>query len=189
MTSIPRIGFSHIGIHTHDLDSMVSFYTELLGLEITDQGKLPVPGDPRIVFLSSDPTEHHQIALVEGRNDGGIQGGILNQISFHAQNLDALRDMKTAAEERGVTKFLSISHGRGWSLYFPDPEGNSIECFAETPWHVRQPVVAALNLSLSDEEILAQTKADYEGTPDFKPMAEWQAGLAAKIAERWESAQ
>ncbi len=56
MTSIPRIGFSHIGIHTHDLDSMVSFYTELLGLEITDQGKLPVPGDPRIVFLSSDPT-------------------------------------------------------------------------------------------------------------------------------------
>jgi catechol-2,3-dioxygenase len=187
MGKIPRIEFSHIGIHTHDLDAMTSFYTELLGLEITDQGKLPVPGNPRIVFLSSDPKEHHQIALVEGRNDAGIQGGILNQISFHVADLDGLRGMKAGAEERGVTKFLPISHGRGWSLYFPDPEGNSIECFAETPWHVRQPVVAPLDLSLTDEEILAQTEADYGDTPDFKPMGEWQAGLAEQIAKRWSS--
>ncbi len=184
MAEIPRIRFSHIGIHVHDIDAMVAFYTGLLGLEITDRGRLPLPGDPQIVFLSSDPDEHHQIALVEGRRDGGIEGGVLNQISFHAKNLTEIRAMKAAAEKVGVTRFLPMSHGRGWSLYFPDPEGNSIECFVDTPWHVRQPVVDPLDLSLSDEEILAKTEETYRDTPDFQPMESWRDELARRLAER-----
>ncbi|MCP5057999.1 MAG: hypothetical protein GY937_14935 [bacterium] len=186
MTEAPRIQFSHIGIHVHDIEPMVAFYTELLGLEITDRGKLPIPGNPQIVFLSSDPNEHHQIALVEGRKDGGIEAGVINQISFHVDSLADLRAMKAAAEKAGVTRFLPISHGRGCSIYFPDPEGNGIECFAETPWHVRQPVVDGLDLSLTDEEILAQTEATYEGTPDFQPMESWKQALTQRLAERWE---
>ncbi len=186
MTKAPRIHFSHIGIHVHDIEPMVAFYTELLGLEITDRGKLPIPGNPQIVFLSSDPDEHHQIALVEGRKDGGIEAGVVNQISFHVDSLADLRAMKAAAENAGVTRFLPISHGRGWSIYFPDPEGNGIECFAETPWHVRQPVVDGLDLSLTDEEILAQTEAAYKGTPDFQPMESWKQALTQRLAERWE---
>lgn len=185
MTEIPRIRFSHIGFHVHDIDAMVSFYTELLGFEITDRGKLPIPGEPQIVFLSADPSEHHQIAMVEGRRDEGIEGGVLQQISFHAESLDKLRAMKIAAEKRGVTRFLPMSHGRGWSLYFPDPEGNNIECFVDTPWHVRQPIVAPLDLSLPDEEILAQTKEAYEGTPDFQPMESWREALTQRLVARW----
>lgn len=185
MARTPRPRFSHIGIHVHDIDRMVDFYTRLLGLEITDRGKLPLPGEPEIVFLSADPDEHHQIALVEGRRDGGIEAGVVNQLSFHLESLDELRAMKTLAEKAGVERFVPISHGRGLSLYFPDPEGNGIECFVETPWHVRQPVVAPLDLSLSDDEILKQTEETYAGTPDFQPMESWREALAARIAERW----
>lgn len=85
----------------------------------------------------------------------------------------------------GVTRLLPISHGRGWSIYFPDPEGNNIECFVETPWHVRQPVVSALDLSLSDEEILARTEASYKETPGFQPMQDWKDALTQRLAERW----
>ncbi|MAE97017.1 MAG: glyoxalase [Deltaproteobacteria bacterium] len=186
MADIPRLSFSHVGFHVHDIETMVAFYTELLGLDITDRGKLPIPGDPEIVFLSSDPEEHHQIALVEGRQDGGIEGGVLNQISFHVKNLTELRAIKAAAENAGVTRFMPMTHGRGWSVYFPDPEGNLIECFVDTPWHVRQPVVDALDLSQTDEEILAQTETTYGGTPDFQPMEEWKRALAQRLAERWE---
>jgi len=178
-----RARFSHIGIHVHDIDAMVDFYTRLLGLVITDSGRLPLSGEPRIVFLSADPSEHHQIALVEGRRDGGIEGGVVNQISFHLASLGELRAMKEATEKAGTTRLLPLSHGRGWSLYFPDPEGNGIECFVDTPWHVRQPVVDPLDLSLSDEEILAKTEADYKDTPDFQPMARWREGLARRLAE------
>ncbi len=184
MAAIPRVQFSHVGIHVHDIDVMVDFYTNLMGLVITDRGKLPIPGNPQIVFLSADPDEHHQIALVEGRQDGGIEAGVVNQLSFHVKDLAELRAMKAAAEKAGVERFMPISHGRGWSIYFPDPEGNGIECFVDTPWHVRQPVVDGLDLSLSDEEILAQTKAAYEGTPDFQPMAEWRDAFEQELAKK-----
>ncbi len=180
----PRLRFSHIGIHVHDMEPMVEFYTGLLGLEVTDRGHLPLPGNPEIVFLSADPEEHHQIALVEGRRDGGIQAGVVNQISFHVGSLAELRSVKAAAEKAGVTRVAPISHGRGLSIYFPDPEGNGIECFVDTPWHVRQPVADALDLLLSDEEILAKTEADYAGTPDFQPMSEWKEALAKRLAQR-----
>lgn len=182
--SSPRPRFSHIGLHVYDIDVMVDFYTTLLGLEITDRGRLPLPSEPQIVFLSSDPEEHHQIALIEGRRDGGIAGGVVNQISFHVGDLASLRAMKAAAEKAGVTRFLPVSHGRGWSLYFPDPEGNGIECFVDTPWHVRQPVVEPLDLSLSDAEILARTEATCRAAPDFQPIASWKAALAKRLAER-----
>ncbi|MCP4005086.1 MAG: glyoxalase [bacterium] len=185
MATVPRTYFSHIGIHVHNMEVMVSFYTELMGLEITDRGKLPLPGNPEIVFLSSDPEEHHQIALVEGRQDGGIEAGVVNQLSFHVKSLDELRAMKTAAEKAGVTRFMPISHGRGWSVYFPDPEGNGIECFVDTPWHVRQPVVDPLDLSLSEDELTAQTEAKYKGTPDFQPMEDWKQALAQRLSERF----
>jgi len=184
----PRVRFSHLGLHVHDLETMVAFYAGLMGLEITDRGKLPVPGNPEIVFLSGDPSEHHQLALVEGRRDGGIESGVINQISFHVESLEALRAMRAAAEEAGVTRFLPINHGRGWSLYFADPEGNTIECFVDTPWHVRQPVVdPSLDLSQSDEAIAAATEAAYTAAPDFQPMSDWSAAFAARLAKRWSS--
>ena len=180
----PRLRFSHVGIHVHDMEPMVEFYTQLLGLEITDRGPLPLPGNPEAVFLSADPEEHHQIALVEGRRDGGIEGGVVNQVSFHVDSLAELRRLKEAAEKAGVTRFAPISHGRGWSLYFPDPEGNGIECFVDTPWHVRQPVLGGLDLSASDEEILAKTEETYAGTPDFQPLSEWKEAFAKRLAAR-----
>ena len=185
MSNVPRIHFSHVGIHVHDMEAMVDFYTKMLSLEVTDQGVLPLTGNHRIVFLSANPDEHHQIALVEGREDGGIKGGVLNQVSFHVNSLAELRAVKAAAEEAGVTEFMPLSHGRGWSVYFPDPEGNNIECFVDTPWHVRQPVVDPLDLSLSDDEILAQTEATYKATPDFKPMDTWKAEFEQRLSDRW----
>lgn len=187
MTNAPRICFSHFGFHVQDIESMVAFYTDVLGLDVTDRGTLTVfPGDPKIVFLSSDPEEHHQIVLVEGRRDEPDAGPMLQQMSFHVDSLADLRAMKVAAEAAGVTDFRSINHGNGWSLYFPDPEGNNIECFIDAPWHVRQPVLDTLDLSLSDEEILAQTEATYKDAPDFQPRQDWKESFARRLAERWE---
>ena len=180
----PHIRFSHVGLYVHDMEVMVDFYTNLLGLVVTDRGRLPVPGNPQIVFLSADPEEHHQIALAEGRRDGGIEGGVVNQLSFHVGSLAELRAMGEAAEKAGATRLAPMSHGRGWSLYFADPEGNTIECFVDSPWHVRQPVVAPLDLSLSDQEILDQTEATYRDTPDFEPMQSWKKALARRLAEK-----
>ncbi len=185
MPKPPRTQFSHVGIHVHDIDKMIDFYTQLLGLELTDRGKLNIPGNPQIAFLSSDPDEHHQIALAEGRNDAGGEAVMLNQVSFRVDDLAALRSMKAAAEELGVEQFLPMSHGNAWSIYFRDPEGNTIEVFTGTPFHVRQPVTDGLDLDTSDEEILASTERTYADADDFGPAVSWREAFARRIEERW----
>lgn len=185
MTKLPRLRFSHIGFHVHDLDAMVEFYTRLLGLEVTDRGKLGIPGNPQVAFLSSDPREHHQIALVEGRQDGGIERGVLNQISFSVESLAEMRRVKAAAQELGVKDFLPLNHGNAWSLYFSDPEGNAIEVFARSPWHVQQPVTDIFDFDDSDEEIARKTERRYADAPDFGPADAWRAAFADRLEQRF----
>jgi catechol 2,3-dioxygenase len=182
---MPRLNFSHIGFHVRDLDAMIDFYTKLIGLELTDRGMLRIPGEPQIAFLSSDAEEHHQIALVEGRSDAGDEPSVINQISFHVESLGALREMKSAAEAFGVKQIMPLSHGNAWSIYFADPEGNGIEVFARSPWHVRQPVTDGLDLSQSDEEIVERTGREYASQPDFESAESWRAAFAKRLENRW----
>jgi catechol 2,3-dioxygenase-like lactoylglutathione lyase family enzyme len=178
--AVPKLRFSHVGFLVRDMDRMIAFYTEQLGLELTDRGRLEMlPGKPEIAFLSRDPEEHHQIALVEGRPPSGE--GTLQQISFRLESLADLRALRARLEAAGVTRFLPLSHGNAWSIYFPDPEGNAIECFVPSPFHTRQPVADPLDLSLSDAEILSQTEARYRGAPDFQPRARWRDAFERRL--------
>lgn len=182
----PRAYFSHTGFYVNDIELMTTFYCKLLGLEITDRATLKAfPGEPKIVFLSSDPEEHHQIVLIEGRSHGTGREPMIQQISFRVESLADLRTMKVAVEESGITDIKFMNHGTSWSIYFADPDDNTIECFVDAPWHVRQPVTEALDLSLSDEEILAQTEAAYTNEPDFQSRQDWKESFAQRLAERW----
>ncbi len=61
---------------------------------------------------------------------------------------------------------------------------HDIECFVDTPWHVRQPLADPLDLSLSDQEILTQTEAACRDARDFQPMESWKEALARRLAEK-----
>ena len=68
MSQAPTISFSHIGIYVRDIVRMEAFYTRFLGFTATDRGDLVTPhGKVGLLFLSRDPTEHHQIVLATGR--------------------------------------------------------------------------------------------------------------------------
>lgn len=187
MARAPRISFSHLGIYVHDIERMMAFYTEFMGFFVTDRGRLSMlPGEPAIVFLSRDPGEHHQLALVEGREDAGGTARVVNQISFHLDSLEDLKALEKALEEEGIEPRMPITHGNEWSLYFADPEGNGIECFVHTPWYVPQPVVEPLDLSASSEEILERTRAEFSSRAGFKPYDEWRREFAAQHGLEWD---
>ena len=61
-----RARLAHMGIFVRDREKMVNFYTEVLGLMVTDQGPGRAPG-MHLTFMSADPGEHHQVVLVTGR--------------------------------------------------------------------------------------------------------------------------
>jgi catechol 2,3-dioxygenase-like lactoylglutathione lyase family enzyme len=141
-----RLG--HVAIAVSDLDRMLGFYADMLGLRVSDVGTgAGRPGMPRIGFLSSDPPKlHHQLAFMElPSSRDGVR--VLNHIAFEVDSLSDLRAVWSRVkddpraggpvpqfgQDRPITAFESDQ----WSIRFADPEGNGVEVYAPTPWDAK----------------------------------------------------
>ncbi len=180
--SLPRpiasLSFSHIGIFVTDIDRMERFYTTVLGLLVTDRGDMPTG---RLVFMSREPTEHHQVVLCTGR-PADLGFTTVNQLSFRLGTLDDLRAAHALLKEAGATEIKPINHGISWSVYAEDPEGNRVELFVDTPWYVPQPLRDPLDLDRPDDVIYRESEAAMVVDPGYKPMAQWQEETRQRIA-------
>jgi catechol 2,3-dioxygenase len=184
--SAPNLKFAHMGIVVSDVEMMTDFYVNVLGFTITDRGDF---GDLKVVFLSRDPEEHHQIVLTNGRprnlpkNTVNPEfGPCIQQISFKMGFLADLRDMKVRLERSNATGITTASHGNAWSLYAHDPDGNYIEFYVDTDWYANQPFYEPLDLTKSDAEILHLTQAMCEESPGFMPVSRWRRQISAMMA-------
>ena len=177
--------FAHAVVYVCDMEKMLDFYTRVLGFEITDRGPLG-PGDqPEIVFMSQTATHHHQIAFLDVRKEPGRSNNV-NHLAFRSSgtldDLRALHDVLDADEE--VTDIRPLSHGNAWSVYFSDPEGNGVEIFIDTPWHVPQPQGEPIDFSKSNEEIFTYTEDLFAAEVDLSPLTEFYAQRAEHLANR-----
>ena len=183
MTAI-RARLAHMGIFVRDREKMVKFYSDVLGLMVTDEGEASpggVSSGVHLTFMSADPGEHHQVVLVTGRpEDSGFNP--INQVSFLVESLGQLREVHRRALDRGATAMRTVSHGNAWSIYFKDPEGNTVEAYLDTPFHVSQPHGQFLDLSKSDEEILRDTEAACRKDPSFMPFTDFTRSLGERLA-------
>jgi len=177
-TARPRLTLSHSTLAARDLDALVAFYRDVLGFHVTNRGPA---AEGEIAFLSQDPTAHHQIAMVGGGPVPGRAFVMVDHLAFRVGRLDDLRQLRAALVAAGVAPILPICHGNAWSLYFDDPEGNGIECFVDTPFHVAQPNAKGFDLDQSDEEIERATREQFEGEPEFRPMADWREDFAKRL--------
>ncbi len=182
--------FGHFGVNCFDIEKMENFYTHVVGMVVADRGYVPPPGDRHIVFMTLDPTEHHQLILCSGRTEGKIEkgpfrgggrGSAINQISFHCATLGDLRRAKARLAAAGCNDGTPICHGNAWSIYIRDIEGNPLEIYVDSPWYTPQPCGEPFDLSLSDEDIYRQTEAMCRARPGFEDAAPWRARLAARI--------
>jgi catechol 2,3-dioxygenase len=179
MTAI-RARLAHMGIFVRDREKMVKFYSDVLGLMITDEGESS-SGGVHLTFMSADPGEHHQVVLVTGRpEDSGFNP--INQVSFLVDSLGQLREVHRRALDLGATAMRTVSHGNAWSIYFLDPEGNRLEAYLHTPFYVPQPHGEPLDLEKSDDEILHATEAACAKDPGFMPREAFAAKVAARLA-------
>ncbi len=170
---------SHVGIYVSDAEPMIRFYEEVLELTVTDRGLSSSTKQP-IIFMSSTPDQHHQFVLVQGRAKDAPS--TVNQLSFKVASLAELRAVADKVTARGI-KLRQTSHGNAWSVYFPDPEGNQVEIYLDTPWHVAQPHGDPIDFALSDEAIYAQTEARVRADPTFKTRDAREVELARILAQ------
>src|SRR5258707_3938996 len=170
----PRL--SHVGLYVRDVPKMIDFYTKVLGFVISDAAE-----DGRITFLSRNPSDHHQVVLVRGRQTE-TEIPMVQQVSFNVGTLANVQRVFKKVRDAECKVIDPRCHGNAWSVYFSDPEGNRIQMFCDTPWYVPQPLGFEIDLDKSEDELYRETEAICRAKPGFKPMEEWRADIAAKIA-------
>jgi catechol 2,3-dioxygenase len=159
---------------------MVDFYSRIFGLVVTDRGHSGRGFE--IAFLSRDRSSitrspiasgaqgrhslHHQPDLVPGAGPGGSA------------------PVLSVASRRGVQKLDPRNHGNAWSIYFADPEGNRVELYCSSPWHVSQPFGDRSILTEPAAAIRAKTEAMVKQDPTCKPMEVWVTEMRAKMGQQ-----
>ncbi len=177
--------FSHMGFYVRDLERMAAFYQDVLGFTVTDRGDL---GPVQLVFLSRDPTEHHQVVLASGR-PSDLAFSVINQISLRVPDLATLREVRDSVRaEPAVTDLVAATHGNAVSIYFRDPEGNRLEVFLDTPWYCEQPLREPIDLDRDDAAVMAQAEALARSRPHFQPRAQWIAEMERRMGYTAEAA-
>jgi catechol 2,3-dioxygenase-like lactoylglutathione lyase family enzyme len=151
---MPKVkGLSHVVLYVKDLDKMVAFYRDVLGLVKYREHA------GRMVFLTADPeVEDHELALVKGRE------GDAKIIAHIAWRVETPADVKAYYERfkaQGVPIDHCVSHayeemGNTVSCYFLDPEGNRLEVYALVAERDAQRINRPLDLDQNLDEIVAQ---------------------------------
>lgn len=177
MTIQLKAHFKHVGLYVWDLDKMADFYQRWFGLTVTDGG---VGGAGKGIFLSSDPSEHHQIVFVVGRAPESKT--TVNQLSFLVDDIATVKAYYQKAKAEDVTVTMTKSHGNALSVYVMDPEGNQVEIYCHTPWYVKQPAGKPMDLTQSVDDILAQVEREVHADPSFMPREQWMNKIAQKMS-------
>jgi len=166
--TFPDICLSHFEIYVRDVASMEEFYTRCLGFVVTDRGE----GNDGMVFLSRNPSEHHQLVLTPRQSHKSVQSP-LDHIAFRIDTITNLRLFHKVLLSSSTT-LQTVSHGTTWSIYFQDPEGNRLELFTDTPWHVDQPCRFEINFELSNQALLEFTQNKIRDLPGFRQLEDWR---------------
>lgn len=167
---------SHMGIFVRDIVAMEKFYTDVIGLTVTDRGRgIKFPVD--YVFMSADPSKHHQFVICTGRPPEATFS-VVFQISFRVADIASLRDMYNKAIDLGLADLNPIDHGNALSIYFRDPEGNMLEIYMDTNHYIPQPHYNPLDFSLSDEAILEAANSHAMSDARHEPRESWEVRMA-----------
>ena len=127
---IKRVG--HVVIKMRDLEKAKQFYCGVLGMKIGNES-------PRGMFLRFDDY-HHDIAIFKTGDDAEPpqenQVGLVH-IALVTDGVQAVREMYDRCKAMGVEIVGTTDHDITNSLYVKDPEGNTIEIYAETDYDWR----------------------------------------------------
>jgi catechol 2,3-dioxygenase len=118
----------HVVLKVRDLKRAEEFYTEVLGFEVVTR-----LNRPRGVFFTLGH-QHHDLAVLqvppEAEPVKERQVG-LHHVALQLGNFAELKEAYRTLKERGVTITRTVDHQITKSIYFLDPDGNSLELYCD----------------------------------------------------------
>ena len=130
MVRLKELG--HILLRVLDLDRSKKFYSEVLGFKVLEED--PAHGG---TFMALEG-QSHAIDLFQVkdpdaalRQTPGVRG--LGHIAFRVESEEDLKDAYASLQQHGVEITRTIDHVSQKSIYFNDPDGNTLEIYFELP--------------------------------------------------------
>ena len=133
----------HVVLKVRDRERSERFYTEVLGLPVAAR-----LDEPAMTFFTLG--NHHDLAIVEVGSDGPAEAanspGLFHVAFKIGDSLDELRAAKADLEYQGVEIGMVADHVVTKSIYFDDPDGNTIEVYVDASdvWRTDPQSVAAI---------------------------------------------
>ena len=129
---IMKSKFTYVGIRVIDLQKSIDFYTKLLGMKVSGQGKIEQTKGETVALTSQEGgfvLELNHYEKGSPYNTKYEVGEDLDHLAFGVEDLDkALKEAKAA----GYPTVLEIkADGSRWA-YIEDPNGIWIELFTST---------------------------------------------------------
>ena len=130
-----------------DLDGMTDFYRRAVTLDVLDQsGATATLGRGGVASIVL-----RQEKDLPGRDSRGA--GLYHTAIVFQDQARLASALASMARHAGQLYEGSADHLVSEAFYFHDPEGNGLECFVDTPFHVAQPYGDGLDLSATDADI------------------------------------
>ena len=129
----------HVGIYVKDLERSKKFYTEVVGLKVSDE----FPAKAVFMRCSHD---HHDTVLFQLAAEKLARSqpdrGEIQQISYEVDRLDDLRQKAAELRAQGIEVTGPDQKGPGMdkTIEFSDPDGNRIQFYCDmdqTGWDDR----------------------------------------------------
>ena len=113
--------FAHFVLRSANMQPMVDWYSTVLNMHVVKRNDF-------ICFLTYDD-EHHRLAIVNiaGLHAPDPKSWGLAHVAYTFRNVGELLSTYRRLKKAGIEPYRPIHHGPTLSMYYHDPDGNSVE--------------------------------------------------------------
>lgn len=120
------LGFEHVGIQVENIERSITFYKDIVGLDLLDQF-LHADGKMKLAFLGVGG--NIIVELIEGYNPNLPDEGKVHHIAFQVDNIEKERDRLRAANVEWIFEEITELPNGAKYIFFRGPEKEWIEFF------------------------------------------------------------
>ena len=126
---VRRVG--HLVLRVKDVARSRRFFEEVLGFPVVAQN------ERGMVFFSTDVKDNHHMLAIMPAKEGATMPSPehigMQHVSFEHGSFAELQEAYRRFKEKDVNIVYTTFHGITKSVYFNDPDGNTLEVYANVP--------------------------------------------------------
>lgn len=126
MDFVAVLGFEHVGIQVAEIQRSISFYQEVVGLDLLDQF-IHTDGKMKLAFLGVN--DQIIVELIEGYNPDLPDEGKVHHIAFKVKNIEAEKKRLQDANVEWIFEDITVLPNGAKYIFFRGPDQEWIEFF------------------------------------------------------------